>query len=405
MHRKIEGNLNAYFIIVLFIWISLLPAPMQNQYSMTLKIFLFLAFLDLWARKGNGIFRKDSLSLWIFILGISLSNFFAVNKEAAFTAYLNMALPLVFIYYMAREDFSDGFAFSILVKAISLCSIIVALIGLAQCIVPNSALYKYFGESPFFKAYLNSSVRPVSTQWHPKVLASYLVYSLPFNILLFKTGSLLFRRLAVAGIVLSVAAAVLTFSRSAFLSIVTMVLFYLFMQKNFVLIRVFLVSLLLFGFVSSVFPWPLNRFSIDCMVVNPYTSMLSINNFMKHFRVIEMIKTSPLTGAGFGNSNWVIDNTYLKILVEAGIIGFLGFAIFIMYLLQCAWKKLGRLEAGSKEWWFLFVVLMSFIGLLVDISGYDVIFWPNPYLYFCILAGCMAALSRPEQVKNNEPNA
>jgi len=360
---------------------------------------LFLAFLDLWARKGNGIFKKDSLPLWIFILGISLGNFFAVNKVAALTAYLNIALPLVFIYYMAKEDFSDGFMFSILVKTISLCSIIVALIGFAQCIIPDRAIFKYLGESPYFKAYLNGFIRPVSSQWHPKVLASYLVYSLPFNILLFKTGSLAFRRLAVAGIVLNVVVAILTFSRSAFLSIIVMIIFYLFMQRNLVLIRVFLMSLLVFSFVSSIFPSPLNSFSIDYMVSSPATSIVSINNFMRHFKVLEIIKKSPLLGIGFGNSDMVIDNTYLRILAETGFIGFLGFLIFILYLLNGAWKKLKGLEHGLQKRWFLATILMSFIGLLIDISGYDFIYWPNPYLYFSILAGLISALCKKEEIK------
>ena len=398
MYKKILGNLSLFFIGVLFIFISVFPEPILTRYNSSIQIFLFLVFLDLWARKGNSIFKLNSLPLWIYIISISLSSFFAINKEASFMIYLNITLPLVFIYYVISEEFEHKLFFMNLARIICISSIIVSILGAIETIFRFGPVYRYFIPNIYCQKLAGSFLKPVSTQMHPKVLASYLVYSLPFNFFLFKQGNPVFRVWGRIGMILNMLVIIMTFSRAALLGVIASTLVYLFIQKNYSLIRFLLAILLIFSFASSVLPSPFNVLSIENMIIDKWTSIFSIVSLTRFIIALDIIGRHPFVGLGFKNERIILDNTYFTIPATTGIIGFLGFMIFILYLIRIARKKIYALDQNSSERMFLLAVFMSFIGLLIDVMGYDFIYWPNPYLYFCILVGCIAAFSKEQAV-------
>jgi len=406
MYKNILNNLNMFFIVTLFAFFSLFPAPILWQCNTSIKIFLFLAFVDIWARKGNAIFNKaGSIYPWIFIISAAINIFFAIDKENALTAYLNMAMPLVFIYYMASEDFLEEFSFSFFARFVGVLSVAVSLLGLFECVFRSNPIYGHLVKDNYHKYFMEGLVKPTSTQIYPKILATYLLCSLPFSFLLFKRDKLFFKKLGMIGLILNTAVLILTWSRAAILGLILMGALYLWIERKYISMRLILSILLIFSFLSSRLLYPFNIISIDNLLVDKNASLFSIWNLTKIINTLNIVMKHPFVGLGFKNTGSMFDDTYLTILASAGLIGFTGFLIFIVYLIRKACRKLGELDYDSKKRWFLLTVLMSFIGLLADISGYDFIYRPNPYLYFCILAGCMSALSRPEQVKNNEPNA
>lgn len=78
----------------------------------------------------------------------------------------------------------------------------------------------------------------------------------------------------------------------------------------------------------------------------------------------------------------IADNMYLTILAETGIIGFLGFCIFIFLLLRRGWMKFNKLSDNPGRKWLPMVGLMAFIGLLINMAGYELFYWINQYMFF-----------------------
>jgi O-antigen ligase len=83
----------------------------------------------------------------------------------------------------------------------------------------------------------------------------------------------------------------------------------------------------------------------------------------------------------------IADNMYLTLIAETGMLGFLSFLIFSFSFLKKGWEQLKILNSNSNGRWELLVSLMAFIGLLVNMGGYELFYWPNQYLLFCIVTG------------------
>jgi len=130
--------------------------------------------------------------------------------------------------------------------------------------------------------------------------------------------------------------------------------------------------------------------------------------------VQHILQDHPLVGIGFGNfrlrfyeyyplRNHVLytlripDNMYLTILSETGTIGFMGFLLFILFLFKKAYRKMRILNGASKERQRLLLVLSALVGLLVNMAGYELFYWPNLYIYFCILIGLVEASCRSQR--------
>jgi O-antigen ligase len=349
--------------------------------------------------------------LWFFIFAIGLNVFFAKQRTTALGTYLNIALPMLSIYYLASEGFSVGNSFSLLAKAISIFSILVALGGLFECVFHFNPLYEYWIKNPYYKRYITGFVRPMSTQFNPAPLGSYLLASLPFNFLLFKQNKSAWKALGGAGIVLNIVVLILTFSRGAFLGLIAATIFYSFMQHKHISITAFSTILLIFVFVSALFPYPFNRFSIDYIIKGKGTATFSDYRMDRYLMTGSVLKEHPLVGLGFQHFRerfyeyyprkntipyevMIADNMYLTLLAETGIIGLLGFLLFIFSLFRKAWRKLNTFRDMPQKRQGLLLVLSAFVGLLVNMAGYELFYWPNPYIYFCILIGLIEAYHR-----------
>ena len=80
------------------------------------------------------------------------------------------------------------------------------------------------------------------------------------------------------------------------------------------------------------------------------------------------------------------DNMYLTFLAETGIIGTSGFLIFIFFLLKRGFKSFKEsVDENKKE--ILLICLSALIGLLVNMGAYELFYWNNPYILFCLICG------------------
>jgi O-antigen ligase len=393
-------------IILLFLWVSFFPYPGQANYHLATNLFLIFVFLTLLIKKRFAIFKKNDYSLWIFLLAMSINILFAQQKNIALKAYLNLAIPMFSIYYLVSASLSSA-TFNLLAKIICLSSILVSLGAVFESIFAFNPIYEYFIDNPFYLRYITDFVRPMSTQFNPVVLGSYLLASLPFNFLLFKQDKAQFKLLGALGIVLNTVVLILTFSRGVCLGFIAMVTFYLLLEKKYRLMIVFLIFLFIFISLCFYLPYPFERFGTG-LIASDWRGIFSEYRFHRCIMTQHIIKDHPLAGLGFQHFRinfyqyypgkdivpfefMIADNMYLTILAEAGIIGFIGFLIFIVHNLTRAWRQIAILNKELFRRKQLVMILCSLVGLLVNMGAYELFYWPNPYIYFCILLGCLKA--------------
>ena len=402
-------------IILLLIWISFFPSPVQQNYRLVIKLFLALGFIIVLIKKRASIFKLDDFPLWIFLVAIGINVLFAQEKDIAFRTYLDLALPMFLIYYLVSDGFSSEVKFNLLAKVICVLSILVALGGIFEAVFAFNLLYEHFMDNPYYPRYITGFVRPMSTQYNPAVLGSYLLGCLPFGFFLFKREKNFFKFLGAAGIVLNIVVIILTFSRGVFLGLIAMIIFYLFTQRKYYLITRFFIILLTFILVCSYLPYPFNRFGIDMFTLEN-RGIMSAYRFDRCIMAKNMLKDYFLTGLGFQHFRirfyeyysgrypvsyefMIADNMYLTILAETGILGFLAFFVFILALFKKWLAQFKMSKYASHRKLQLLMVFSAFFGLLVNMGSYELFYWPNPYLYFCILAGCIGAICRNRKEK------
>ncbi len=400
---------NSVAIILLVIWISFFPAPIQQRYIFVTKIVLILAFAVLLFNRGIAIFKRSDLPLWIFLIAIGMNVSFAQDKIVALTTYRDLAIFMFLIYYLVIEVVSIELKFNLLAKTICICSFIVVLLAIFESLFAINPIYAYLIKNPFYEWYITGFVRPMSTQLHPAVLGSFLIGCLPFNFLFIRKEKGLFKYFIIINIILSVIVIFLTFSRQVLLGFTAMMVFYFYIMKHYRLISMLFISLFLLMFTCSYLPYPFSKFGKD--ILWGKSSIFSQYRFDRYVMVGRMLKEHPFAGIGFQHSRirfndyypgkdivhpalMIVDNMYLTILAETGIIGFLGFFIFMHSLLKKSWEKLKNLKPIFEEKRQLLIVLSALAGLCVNMAGYELFYWPNQYIYFCMLIGCLGGFLR-----------
>ena len=404
-----------YLLIVFFAWVSLFPEPVQEHYQLFTKLFLgaFFLFLFLKDRNKKIFFKRQDLPLWLFVVCISGGIIFAQDKQIAIKTYLHVSLTLVFLYYLTGRVFSSHANIQRIAKIICIFSTAVAVFAIIEWASGKNFIYEYILYNPFYQRYINlDMVRPMSTQFNPAVLGSFLLGCLPFGFILIKEKSSFFRVLGVLAIILNIGVIMLSGSRGVFLGMVFLFLFYLWIKKRAI------VSVLLLGFILiivAISSWQFNantfyRFGFKRLIKGSEDSIFSPYRTQRFLMSLSMLKESPFFGIGlkhfrieFDNyipDNYhktvhelkIADNMYLTLLAETGLIGLSGFILFIFYLLRRGLKAF-YVSVDSRRRDVLLVAMSALIGLLVNMGGYELFYWHNPFSLFCILCGIIAAES------------
>ncbi|MDD5097385.1 MAG: O-antigen ligase family protein [Candidatus Omnitrophica bacterium] len=410
--------LNKFLFAALFAWISFFPEPVQGEYCVYTILFLAIFLLGLFFNKNNlRLFSLKDWPLWLLLLGLLSGTIVATDKSIAWTTYSNLVLPLFLLFYLGKGLLAIDENGNTVSAVICICSLIVAIIGLGEFYFGKNILYENFIINIFYERYRFVG-RPMSTLQNPVILGTYLLGCFPFGLFLLKNKSVNLRLLGVAALLLSAFVIILTFSRGVFLGFMVMLFFYLWQEHKTKLLKVFalcLVAVIIFcTFQKNV---NLTRFGFQRLIAGSYDSILSEYRFERVKMTARIFKDHPFLGIGFnhfrirfneycslGNSNEIYefripDNMYLMFLAETGLIGSIGFLLFIGFLLKSGLKKVkNRLDSQGQV---IFVSLVALIGLLINMGAYELFYWWNPYLFFCLLCGFVAA-PRSKSAKINK---
>lgn len=403
----------AYLFIIFLAWISFFPETVQAHYAIYARSFLACLFLLLLVRKRDikAFFSRYDLPLFLFLIFILGGIFSAQDRIIALKTYLDVSIILFFVYYLTKAIFSQDGNIGVILKSICIFSLIVALFGIIEYIIGNNFIYEHIIDNLYYRRYSAEFVRrPMSTQFNPAILGSFLLGCMPFGFLLIKDRLSFFRVAGLLSVILSVTVIILTGSRGCFLGMMALFLFYLWKKKG---IRFSVLFLVFTVFIVTLCSCPdagrFNRFGFNRLLLGSHDSAFSEYRSTRFFVTMDMLKDKPFFGIGLNNFRdrfddyarserniphefKIADNMYLTLLAETGIIGFSSFLVFIFLLLRRGLIALHRIEDKRKKE-LLLVSMSALMGLLVNMAGYELFYWHNPFALFCILCGMVSANS------------
>lgn len=403
--------------LILFSLISFFPEPYilveSRLFSLIKLIFVFLLIIFIFYKKyRNDLFSITDWSLWLFLICLLAGTVSAIDKSIAWRTYFYVAITFFLVFHIGKALYLDGKNQSIVSLVICICSGLVAFIGILELYYGKNILYDNFINNPFYERYIKYNPRPMSTQVNPAVLGSYLLGCLPFSFYLFKNKSLPLRLLGISSSLLCMLIIILTFSRGVMLGLVALLLFYLWnRQKKKVFFLSIFCLILLISFCSYQKNVNLNRFGFNRLISGSYDSVISEYRLNRVKMTFKILKDYPLFGIGFnhfrirfneycdkkdaGHETYefmIPDNMYLTFLAETGIVGTLSFLVFIATLLARGLKQLKILGDENKRQ-MLLIAMSALVGFLVNMGGYDLFYWNNPYMLFCLICGFISAKS------------
>lgn len=399
--------LRAACFVIFFSWISFFPQPIQDRYAIcvriSLGIFLFILILNKEYRKP--IFSFKDWPLWLFLISLSAGTICATDKNAALGTYFYLVIILFFIFYIGKGLSVFRQDRNTVSMTICVCSSLVALFGILEVIYAFNPIYEYWIDNPFYERYICYPVRPMSTQLNPAPLATYLLFALPFGIYIFRQKSLIKKILGIIAIVLNIVCLILTFSRGSFLGLVSMLLFYQLIKKKYKLLLISFIIIIIISVAAYFLPYPINRISPQGIGIYG-TGIFSKYRTSRMAMSWRMLKDSPIFGVGLNHFRIlfdkyypvkadlqyipyeikIADNMHLTLMAETGILGLTGFIIFIFSLFKRGLKYCVSLEDENKKQ-ILLLFMSALIGLLVSMAGYELFYWNNPFVLFCLACG------------------
>lgn len=410
LSQKILWYLNNIFIVILFLWISLFPQPLQDKYRIYAQVFIGVFLLVLTLNKKYPISLQD-FPLWLFAICLLSGTVKAIDRTVAWKTYSYIVVTILSLFYIGKGLFSNREDINKGVLVICICSSLVAWIGILELYFGKNILYENLIPNPVYERYIKSH-RPMSTQIYPAVLASYLLGCLPFSLYLFRNKYIYKRLLGIFSFLLCFSVIILTFSRGVFLGLIVLLLFYLWKTQRKKLLVVFLFFLM---FLIAVCPYfknaNLRRFGFERFIAGSQDSIISEYRLSRVKMTFRILKDYPLFGIGFNHFRLrfneycdkgglmesyefkIPDNMYLTFLAETGLIGTFGFLIFIFSLLKSGFRKLKELDGEDR--YLPLIVISSLIGLLVNMGSYELFYWNNPYMFFCLLCGFIYGFKKP----------
>jgi O-antigen ligase len=240
----------------------------------------------------------------------------------------------------------------------------------------------------------------MSTQYNPAALGSFLLGCLPFfGFLVLRKG----RRswLALAGFAACLSVLIWTFSRGVFLGLIAAVFFFCLMSGRKRLLAGFLLGVCclvaVFSFSSNL---NLNRFGFSRFIAGSQDSVFSPYRMTRLQITGAMVKDHPFTGIGLNNFRvrfadyqpsaaresyefMIADNMYLTLAAEAGLPCLAAFLLFIAMLFR------GHPGATRRSVAAL-LPMTALVGLLVNMGAYELFYWNNIFMLFCLLCGFLA---------------
>ena len=383
--RKLLNNsfLIRIFVSVIFLiiflngFVFIEPAPAEYLLTFSIPLFLIL-----------GKIKIKPLFIFLFLSFINLFSFLVTaNLASVINArflVINLYMFLTFFLFStidAREIGTFLDKFFVFWTASIFVNLFFYFVGI---LISRNIL--------FGVAVINFGIRFQGFFKDPNVLGPFIVPPLIYWINKFLIKRSFKRLLVILFLSLSL---LLTFSRGAYLNFLISFLFNIYLNKklypkirfkNVLLIGVVLAFMLFLILKLNIviLGFSLRNFAIQRFVV---MQSYDIDRFKAQKSVINLIKESPLFGIGIGNYNNIVNyaahNSYVRILGETGIIGFLFSMLILVFILYDRFRTLRGSNGNIAA-----VLYSSLIGVLGESFFVDTLHWR----FFWIILGLLYAI-------------
>lgn len=319
------------------------------------------------------------------------------------TAIIKYSVYGIGVFYLARVAFSDERCRRIFLWSIAaIVGLIVAYGFIESALQENIVFYDSIAE--IVPEPQTGFHRAGSTLAHPVVLGALMVQVLPFLILLSTQTKARQRLLALAVTAGAALMLLLTFSKGSWLSagiLVLVALALMLIRRDLKMLRLLWAGLAAIAVATLVF-WNQIRAEIG------WRTDRSVGHRWRAWRgALEAVQDAPVFGVGFkqGSATLMemevgrqylhfagrtiaVDNNYLSLLLEAGIVGFCLWILFIAALGLAGIRYL--LARGLQPSWVL-AGMTGIAGLCVNAVTFEAwLIWPT-YLMFMTTAGIITA--------------
>lgn len=395
--------------LLLFAWVSFLPLHKAWALRAVLMgVFAFSMLADASVR-GRWVSWQD-WPMALLLVGYTGSLLAAGNKAAAWPAYIDLAVVLLGAFYFGKGLFMDERLWYRCAQIVAVLAACVAVYGILEAAFSYNPLYEHVFENPYYERYVGIH-RPVATQFNSAPLATLLLVTWPFGIVVAQRGGRRDRVLGYTCTTLILICFALCINRSCTLGLIAMVFFWLFVLHRYrALGMAALVFAVLIG-TATLLPAPVNRIGLYG-ILKKNGGLFSRYRMERIEMAWEMFKDSPTCGVGLthyrllfdhyyphpeklekiGYEFRIADNMYPSLLGEMGLAGTGGFFLFMGALFYRGLRVYHR-SRSARHKTLLLAMLSSLTGVLLGMGGYETFYWTGPYLLFCLLCGCIAGVT------------
>lgn len=405
------SRFNLIIIILLVVWISFIPEPIQSQCQSLIRVFLaLLLFFTIIRKKFNvkSIFNKQDIPLWLLCLAMLCGIFKVENFQLALNRYISIFVPGFLLYYIFKNEFRNKNR-EIILKTICYSASVVALIGIIEFATGKNFIYTYtniWSDLPYRFAY----PRVMATQLHPVILGSYFAVALPVCLpFIFGNFSSQKKPLVIC-IVIIVLGIILTFSRGSIISVLCAGFVYFVFNKKKIKIKKYALYIITLAIILSILLSFNGRFISRVLTHKEMSGRRNFSSTMFRYAVtFRIFKDHYLKGVGFDHyreffdkynlekrefSYWhkIPDNMYFMFIAETGIIGLSSFLMFIIFIFIRGFR-LFFLTKDEYTRQIQLAIIASFSSLSINMLTYELLYWINPLFLFWIFTGMVASFS------------
>ena len=327
---------------------------------------------------------------------------YLIIRNDASLALVTFVCFAFFLYYVTSFSTRSQRNLEYLLLAITGISFLISCYAVVEFVFQRNLIFpEYFPRHPI------GVYRVTSTLSHPVVTGAFLLQTAPFSIALFLRGRLPVQRRFGGLATLSAALAVLlTFSKGSWLTagimIIGIILFVGLKQGRKVLVAA---GLSLIVLLSAGFYW--YTFSGEQVTRSSLSYDIRVTRWSD---AVQGISDNPVTGVGFRRGSqsifelyresllaqgithlsFPVDNYYLDIFLEEGIIGLLLWALIAVLLVA---KGVSTAANRSSERPWALAALLSITSLLLTSVTFDALNWWPVFVMFWVSAGILSGLS------------
>jgi O-antigen ligase len=311
----------------------------------------------------------------------------------------------VFWYYLAANLLLDLKRQRVVLWSLVGVAALVALYGVYQYIIKVPIPPQWVDQ-----AELGVRTRVFSFIGSPNILGSYLVLTIPIAVALFQTTKAIRPRIILSGcLLLMLACLVFTFSRGAWLAFAVAAIIYALLQDRRILI------LLLAGAIMLPVLSPSVAGRIEYAFSSQYLQSSAKGGRVVRWQMaLDRLATHPLVGVGLGRfggataarfdvpGNYYVDNYFMKLTVEMGLIGLAAFIWLLLNVLRLLAGLIRKTARDPARFPLACAIAAGVIGVIAHNGVENVFEVPMMQALFWGLLGLAARLSLAPAV---EPNA